>query len=141
MSTEFKAYGTTITVNRPDLVPLMQEVIEKGIARNEAFHKALVERGVKAYRCNDGWVDRENFKVTFIGPEREKGYYWGSKALLEGDLIFIGNSHSGGRFARITGPAKSYGPYSWSYYFEPLDWTLEGVNGLSNLCPLRKETQ
>ena len=57
--------------------------------------------GVKAYRCNDGWVDRDRHIITFFEDEVKKGYYMGNMNLKEGDKIFIGNESSGGQFALI----------------------------------------
>lgn len=54
------------------------EADRKFYAESYAFHAKLMALGVKAYRCNDGWLDRENHIVTFFADEREPGYYWGN---------------------------------------------------------------
>ena len=139
---EYSVDGARIRINSPELVPIFQKVETEFNAVNDAFHEELLKRNVKAYRCNDGWVDRQNFTVRFFVNERSKGYYWGNLDLSEGDLIFIGNSHDGGRFARIIGLVEndccSMG-YSRLYMFEPLKETLMGKNGLYSVLPLKEE--
>ena len=65
------------------------------------FHEKMMNEGVKAYRCNDGWVDREKHNITFFSSDRHYGYYWGNLSLNTGDKIFIGNAHDGGKYAII----------------------------------------
>lgn len=67
----------------------------------EVFHQYMMDEGVKAYRCNDGWVDRENNIATFHDTERDPGYYWYGEANV-GDKIFIGNAHDFGYYAIVT---------------------------------------
>ena len=112
---------------------LLSTFIESEIKRrNEIkdFHNKLMEMDIKAYRCNDGWVDRKNHYVTFFSDDVKKGYYWGNKDLKVGDIIFIGNMDDGGRFAKIIKCDKlwvSYdGKWTRKYGYEPLDETLNG---------------
>lgn len=97
---------------------------------SQAFHKKMMNLGVKAYRCNDGRVDRKDKVVFFDDYDNEVGYYWGDKNLNPGDKIFIGSFRNGGRFARIVECTYEYddGPY-WirRYKYEPLDETLDGT--------------
>ncbi|MBQ2600589.1 hypothetical protein II582_04450 [bacterium] len=37
---------------------------------DKKFHEKLISLGVKAYRVNDGWVDRKNNVVTFFKSEK-----------------------------------------------------------------------
>lgn len=67
----------------------------------EAFHYKMMALGVKAYRCNDGWVNREHSIVTFHPDDRTPGYYWGNRELKSGDKIFLKGIDNGGQFAYI----------------------------------------
>lgn len=73
----------------------------KFYAECDAFHAKMMELGVKAYRCNDGWVNREHQIVTFHPDDRTPGYYWGNRQLKCGDKIFLGDAGDGGVFAYI----------------------------------------
>lgn len=68
----------------------------------ERFHDKLLSMGVRAYRSNDGWVDRENHIITFF-RECTLGYYFGMNELNVGDKIFIGDEADGGQFAIVDG--------------------------------------
>lgn len=70
-------------------------------AESDAFHAKMMALGVKAYRCNDGWVNREHNIVTFHPDDRTPGYYWGNRQLKCGDKIFLGDAGDGGKFAYI----------------------------------------
>lgn len=70
-------------------------------AECEAFHYKMMALGVKAYRCNDGWVNREHNIVTFHPDDRTPGYYWGNRELKSGDKIFLKDIDNGGKFAYI----------------------------------------
>lgn len=93
--------GGCIIVNDLAEVPGMIQTIRDFNQRSNNFHSQLIELGVKAYRCNDGWVDRKNHIVTFFASERERGWYWGNMSLTKGDRIFLGNPSDGGQFAII----------------------------------------
>lgn len=98
--------GGYVIVNDPALVPDMIQFIRETNQRDAQFHQKLMEMGVKAYRCNDGWVDRKNHIVTFFDDEREHGWYWGNMNLVQGDKIFLGNPSDGGQFAIVDGVAE-----------------------------------
>lgn len=117
MSTEFKMPGGgTINVNDPSMVDEVSQVIHKFNTECLEFHQKLMSLGVKAYRCNDGWVDRRHHNVTFFSSEKEHGYYWGDMNLQSGDMIFIGNAHSGGHFATIENVIdRGYGSVTYHY--------------------------
>lgn len=91
------------------------------------FHELLMNSGVKAYRCNDGWVDRKRCTAKFFSNEAVKGYYWGNMHLIAGDLIFIGNAHDGGRFAVVIKAETMWGNAIECHYY-PLAFTLDGKN-------------
>lgn len=110
--------------DRPDLVDSFIKTYRASMEKNRIFHDKLMSLGVKAYRCNDGWVDREKHHITFFDSEAEYGYYWGSTRLKDGDLIFIGNRAKGGQFAKITGTISKFCGKTYSY--ELMDKFLEG---------------
>lgn len=85
------------------LAEITARVFEAFDEECEAFHLRMYARGVKAYRCNDGWNDRENHVATFFKSEASKGYYWANMDLQVGDKIFIGNARDGGFFAIVDG--------------------------------------
>ena len=95
--------GGHIIVNNPAMLPGVALSILDFNQRSNQFHCQLMEFGVKAYRCNDGWVDRVNHIVTFFAFERERGWYWGNINLAKGDKIFLGTPDDGGQFAIIDG--------------------------------------
>lgn len=102
MENKFNCHGGgTITVNNPSMIGKIADALQKFEEESMNWHNKLMEQGVKAYRCNDGWVDRENNVVTFFFKDRAEGYYWGNPDLKVGDKIFIGNEHAGGRFAEV----------------------------------------
>lgn len=122
--------GGYIEIHDSRFLPTFLEINTKLEKLKEGFHNKLMSMGVKAYRINDGWVDRKNKIVTFFYDEQHKGYYWGKKDLEIGDLIFIGNMHSGGRLAKIT-KCENIGMFydgGWSrkYWYEPLNEILDG---------------
>ena len=119
--------GGYIKVNNARYVDEFTAIHKKQELLNEEYHNLLMREGVKAYRVNDGWVDRKRCQVTFFRGERTKGYYWGNLDLLVGDLIFIGSVHSGGRFARIISCKPGDGE-SRKYIYAPLGETLYGFN-------------
>lgn len=98
--------GGCVIVNNPALLPDMIQFIRDTNQRDDQFHHKLIGMGVKAYRCNDGWVDRENNIVTFFDHEREHGWYWGNMNLTKGDKIFLGNPSDGGQFAIVDDVAE-----------------------------------
>lgn len=87
--------GGYVIVNNPSLLEPTVQSIRNFNERSVVFHNQLMSMGVKAYRCNDGWVDRKNYIITFFSDEREYGWYWGNMHLKEGDLIFIGDWDDG----------------------------------------------
>ena len=102
MSVEFKTSGDCrIIVNNPSLIDGVDKLLCDFDERCGLFHQKLLSMGVKAYRCNDGWVDRDRHIITFFDNEVKKGYYMRNMNLKEGDKIFIGNESSGGQFAII----------------------------------------
>ena len=123
--------GGSVEVHDSRFLPTFLEINAKMKRETEEFHNKLMSLNVKAYRCNDGWVDRENKKVIFFSDEHEKGYYWGNKDLEVGDIIFIGNVNDGGRLAKITKCEnlwESYkGEWSRKYWYEPLGVTVAGI--------------
>lgn len=93
--------GGHIIVNNPAMLPGITQSILDFNRESDQFHSQLMELGVKAYRCNDGWVNRDNHIVTFFAFERERGWYWGNMNLKKGDRIFLRNPSGGGQFAII----------------------------------------
>jgi hypothetical protein len=124
--------GGSVEIHDSRFLPTFLEINAKMKREMEEFHNKLMSLNVKAYRCNDGWVDRKNKKVTFFSDDQEEGYYWGRNDLEVGDLILIGNMYSGGRLAKITKCGtlwRSYeGEWSREYWYEPLDETLDGID-------------
>ena len=124
--------GGYVEVHDSRFLPTFLEINAKMKRKMEEFHNKLMSMGVKAYRCNDGWVDRKNRKVTFFCNEHDEGYYWGRKDLEVGDLIFIGNMYDGGRQAKITKCEDLWeydnGGWSRTYCYEPLGETLDGID-------------
>lgn len=112
--------GGYIIVNDPDEVPGMIKTIQDFNRNSEQFHNRLMEAGVKAYRCNDGWVDRVKHIVTFFDDERNRGWYWGNMYLNKGDKIFLENPSDGGQFAIIDGVATQ-GWHCVSYHYHLID--------------------
>lgn len=110
--------------DRPDLVASFARVHYTFMEKNKKFHEKLMNLGVKAYRCNDGWVDRDRHIITFFESDAEYGFYWGKTNLKCGDLIFIGNRAKGGQFAKITGIIRK--GYCVSYSYELIDEFLSG---------------
>lgn len=98
---QFDLYGGTLTVNKGDAGKIA-EILQKRAIADNAFHDKLMSLGVKAYRSDDGWIDRNNCEVTFLKSDTTKGWYWGDLNMDVEDKIFIGNASDGGRFAEIT---------------------------------------
>lgn len=112
--------GGHIIVNNPAMVAGVANTILNFELMSDRFHCQLMEMGVKAYRCNDGWVDRVNHAVTFFAFERDRGWYWGNMHLAKGDKIFLGNPSDGGQFAIIDGVAESNRRFV-TYYYHLID--------------------
>lgn len=112
--------GGHIIVNDPNEVPGMIKSIQDFKHKSEQFHHLLMKMGVKAYRCNDGWVDRDRHIVTFFDHERDYGWYWGNMYLTKGDKIFLGNPSDGGQFAIIDGVAEQ-GWHCVGYHYHLID--------------------
>lgn len=93
--------GGSIRVNNPSMVAGVANTLRDFNAKGLAFHENLLSMGVKAYRCNDGWVDRENHIITFFLNDNTEGWYWGNLELQEGDKIFIGDVSAGGKYAIV----------------------------------------
>lgn len=110
--------GGTLRVNNPSMISNVASALQKFREECINWHNKLMEQGVKAYRCNDGWVDRENNIVTFYFRDRDYGYYWGNPDLAVGDKIFIGNERCGGRFAMVDSIVRvreKYGEYHYKF--------------------------
>ena len=119
--------GATVKVNDADFVPIFEAHQAQWNKQHREFHKKMMSMGVKAYRYNDGWVDRKKCIVTFFSDEQDEGAYWGNMSLELGDKIFIGDLFDGGRFAIITAVFKQYpGQRSRYYGYKPLDEVLDG---------------
>lgn len=112
--------GGYVIVNDPALLPDMIQFIRDTNQRDDQFHHQLMEMGVKAYRCNDGWVDRDRHIVTFFNDERTKGWYWGNMNLTQGDKIFLRNLSEEGQFAIIDGVAEVRSVCT-KYYYHLID--------------------
>lgn len=119
--------GVTIVHDMSVLGDIL-EADRKFYAKCDAFHDRMMSLGVKAYRCNDGWVDRKNLNITFFHNERTKGYYWGNMYLEKGDKIFIGNAHSDGKFALIEN-VVGHGLYSVTYHYNLIEDEPERKEG------------
>lgn len=123
--------GGSVEIHDSRFLPTFLEINAKMEREMEEFHNKLMSLNVKAYRCNDGWVDRKNKKVTFFADEQDKGYYWGRNDLEVGDIIFIGDMDGGGRLAKITKCETLWrgydGGWSMEYGYEPLDVTVAGI--------------
>ena len=123
--------GGYVEVHDSRFLPTFIGIERKMREESEAFHRKMMDMGVKAYRCNDGWVDREKMIVSFFNNNQEKGFYWSSdEDLKEGDKIFIGNYCDGGRFARIVECVDTFAIGSdWhkQYKYEPLDEIMDGT--------------
>lgn len=72
------------------------ELVQRRVESCNRYHNALMALGVKAYRGNDGWVDRENNVATFFRCDRSEGYRYVGETVKTGDLIFIGSHDRGG---------------------------------------------
>lgn len=126
-----------VTVNNPNCLPWMLKAIQALREQKEEdkkFHEKLISLGVKAYRVNDGWVDRKNNVVTFFKSEKSVWYYRWNLDLELGDKIFLGDQDCGGRFAVIT-EIGNYGFSSRKYGFEWTDETLDGKDLDGNIRP------
>lgn len=119
--------GGQIKVNDARFVPQIENAIAKENTEQEKFHNHLMSIGVKAYRNNDGWVNREKRVVRLFRHEKQHGWYWGNLNLNVGDKIFIGNCYDGGRLAEIT-EVLDYGLFnnSRAYKYKPLYKTIDG---------------
>lgn len=78
--------GGSIEIHDSRFLPTFLEINEKMKKETVEFHNRLMGMGVKAYRCNDGWVNRDDHYVTFFSDDKEVGYYWGNKDLTESML-------------------------------------------------------
>ena len=88
-------------MHNPEILDSILESERRFNSECDAFHDRMMSMGVKAYRSNDGWVDRVNHNLRFFAEERTKGYYWGNLHLQKGDKIYIGDAHDEGKFAII----------------------------------------
>lgn len=122
MSTTFNLRdGAKIVVNNPSMVDGIAKMLKESAERDYAFHQKLLSLGVKAYRCNDGWVDRQKHIVTFFSDDKTPGWYWGNTQLQKGDLAFLGNVSNGGYFIRI-GEAVSQGIAYAKYHYSIIEF-------------------
>lgn len=109
-------YGGKKIVHNLALLDDIVKVNMEFDAKCNAFDEKMMEMEVKAYRNNDGWVDRKNNNITFFRLDKYKGWYWGNLHIKEGDLIFIGNAFDGGKFAVIDNIIES-GKISARYHY------------------------
>lgn len=123
-----------IIIHDKTYISLILGINEEIIKKDVDFHYFLISKGVKAYRNNDGWVNRKEKRITFDSYDKKKGWYLSNKELKVGDLIFIGNRCDGGRFAEIieVGNLREYHHeyhqtfWSITYKYKPLNETLDG---------------
>lgn len=116
--------GATVKINNADFIPIFEKAEREFRGKSTAFHDKLFAMGAKAYRVNDGWVDRKRCQVTFF-DEKDFGFYWGSRELKAGDLIFIGTESDGGRFAKIIDKVDEWRG-SVTYSYTPTETTIDG---------------
>lgn len=109
---------------------------------NRTFHERLISMGVKAYRCNDGWVDREKRIITFTSSDNIKGGYWGNKDLKVGDKIFLKSISGSGQFAiveRIVEKNESGPWYFYKYHYNLIEEYLDRNGNFSTISEAEKE--
>ena len=123
------SHGFTIQVNDARLVPGFMQMQRELEEYAREFDHFLINKGVKAYRPNDGNVDRENCKVTFYVGETETGYYWSNQNLKLRDKIFIGSKMDGGRFAEITHVYEPIRGICRKYGYKPISETIPDESG------------
>lgn len=105
-------------------------VFEEYEERRKKFNSTLMHAGVKAFRPHDGWVNPDMHHITFFNDtlhwNPSSAYYHPKDTVLQvGDLLFIGDSTSGGRFARIDEVFdRTDGSYEYRYI--PLYDTVDG---------------
>ena len=103
------------------------EAFEYYDIQRSTFNTKLIEQGVKAFRPNDGWVNRERLSVIFFKKNLygnnpcDTMYYHPEKTLQVGDLIFIGDYLNGGRYAKIE-KVWSNEKDSCAYNYSPQDY-------------------
>ena len=125
MSVEFKTSGGgRIIVNDHSMINDVSKLLRDFDKKCMSFHQKLLSMGVKAYRSNDGWVDRNKHIITFFDHEKTQGYYFGNMNLKEGDKIFIGNESAGGQFAKID-KVINIGYGSAKYHYNLIDKYLK----------------
>jgi len=115
--------GGYIQVNDATMVGSMIAITNQFNNVCAEFHNKLMSMGVKAYRCNDGWVDRIACEMSVFAHEKDKGYYWYGEVGV-GDKVFIGNAHDGGRFAEVLS-VKHY-VHTQEIRYKPLQEVLDG---------------
>lgn len=133
--------GSSIIIHDHDKAPGIMGCLRKFDEECYAFHEILMSQDVKAYRCNDGWVDRENHNITFFSNDRQYGYYWGNLNLKNGDKIFIGNAHSYGKYAIIES-VVSHGYHSSKYHYKLIEepkrekrkWSIKNIFKLKTMA-------
>lgn len=126
--------GSLIIIHDHDKAPEIMGCLRKFDSERRTFHEKLMSQDVKAYRCNDGWVDRENHNITFFSNERQYGYYWGNLNLKKGDKIFIGDAHDYGKFAIIE-DVLSHNLHSAKYHYKLIEdpikvkkkWSIKNI--------------
>lgn len=117
--------GAVVKINDANFIPAFEEAERKFREKSFAFHTKLMSMGAKAYRVNDGWVNRKKCKVTFFDNDKTYGFYWCNRNLQKGDLIFIGTEDDGGRFASIVDKVDEW-RYSVSYTYTPMEIVING---------------
>ncbi len=100
-------------------------------AASDAFHAKMMALGVKAYRCDDGWVNREKHIVTFFSDEHTPGYYWGNRLLKSGDKIFFKDINDGGKFAYVDYRVE-ISSYSVQYHYILSGEVMDAQGNISN---------
>ena len=124
-------YGQTTIVHDLSVLDDIIRADRKFYAECDAFHAKMMELSVKAYRCNDGWVNREHNIVTFHPDDKTPGYYWGNRNLKSGDKIFLGNAGDGGVFAYID-YMMEITSYCVRYHYILSDEIMDAQGNVSN---------
>lgn len=109
------------------------KIFEYYASQRSTFNKKLIEQGVKAFRPNDGWVNRKGLGIIFFKTNPygnnpiETMYYHPDAPLQVGDLIFIGDYTKGGRYTRIE-KCRDERNDSYTYDYSPLYDYVDGYD-------------
>lgn len=127
---DIKLDGGAVCRCDAELAPSIISVQERIRTDAEIFHKKLLSLGVKAYRVNDGWVDRKKRIVTLFNDEHDYGYYYrGEQNINVGDLIAIGTVYSGAMIVKVV--EKCVSP-SWCIELRYGEEVLSVVDGVKD---------